>query len=147
MNLQEYLTQDHKLCDSYFTKLENSIKKKEVKEIKDYLENFYKRTRRHFKIEEEILFPLFEEKTKANSGPTYIMRIEHQDITQLIEELKQLGNELNKKNLEIMENLLESLLIILQQHNLKEEQILYPMMERILENQDEIIEKIKTYSL
>lgn len=143
MGLKEYLTEDHKTCDQLFANLEKSVQNNEKENIQNYFYEFTKRILRHFKIEEEVLFPLFEEKTKNTMGPTHVMRIEHQDILSQIEEIKTLSFDLNKKNLSKILSILETTLFLLQQHNLKEEQILYTMLERILDNQEEILKEIK----
>ena len=55
------------------------------------------------------------------------MRHEHEQIRQLINELKQTLEEHNKNR---YLSTSETLLIFIRQHNMKEEQVLYPMIEQ-----------------
>ncbi|MFN3605297.1 MAG: hemerythrin domain-containing protein [Leptonema sp. (in: bacteria)] len=147
MGLKEYLTKDHKECDQLFANFENSLQKKDFENILKTLDGFTKKTIRHFKIEEEILFPLFEEKTQNTMGPTQVMRMEHQEISFYLEELKKLSENLNSNTIHTMLSITETIVFLLQQHNLKEEQILYTMFERVLDHQDQLLEKISNFSL
>jgi len=145
--LKEYLTQDHKECDSLFAKLENKIHSKDVETAKIDFEEFYQRTIRHFIIEEDILFPEFEALTGQTMGPTQVMRMEHSDMKYQLDELKNIfeKKEISKDLVQEIKNILESLLFILQQHNIKEEQILYNMMENVFdaEKKKQLLEKIQ----
>ena len=65
-------------------------------------------------------------------GPTQVMRSEHVQMRQLFREMTDcLGRGDGKQFL----GLSESLLIMMQQHNAKEEQVLYPMADNVL-NED-----------
>ena len=119
--LKDYLTKDHKECDSLLAKLENKIHSKEIETAKKDFEEFYQRTIRHFLLEEDILFPEFEAMTGETMGPTQVMRMEHSDMRYQLEELKNIfeKKEISKDLVQEIKNILESLLFILQQHNLK----------------------------
>ena len=74
-------------------------------------------------------------------GPTMIMRAEHESIRETINTLQ---NALKNKDLDQFSGSAETLHIFIQQHNMKEEQILYPMSDQHLEGEtDEIISQMK----
>ena len=89
---------------------------------------------RHIAWEEDILFPLFEEKTgMTGTGPTEVMRMEHEQIKQLLEAIRhclQLGTECDSGGAALIE--------ILDAHNQKQEQILYPAIDDLFTEQDRI---------
>jgi len=62
--------------------------------------------------------------------------MEHAQMNDLIEQLAVSVANKNSKN---YGGVAETLLIVMQQHNLKEEQILYPIADRILANQQEAL--------
>ena len=62
-------------------------------------------------------------------GPTRVMRLEHQ---QMRETLTGMASTLASGDLENYLGEAETLLILMQQHNIKEEQVLYPMSDRFL---------------
>lgn len=85
--------------------------------------------RRHIGFEEEILFPAFEAATghSADAGPTAVMRMEHRRIEEL---LTAIGSALAGAAAPLP--LRAALHGVLGEHNVKEEQILYPMTDRCL---------------
>jgi len=62
--------------------------------------------------------------------------MEHAQMNDLIEQLAVSVANKNSKN---YGGIAETLLIVMQQHNLKEEQILYPIADRILADQQEAL--------
>ena len=82
----------------------------------------------HFQKEEVILFPAFEEASGNAMGPTRVMRLEHQQMRETLAEMERApaGGDLE------FLGQAEALLILTQQHSIKEEQILYPMCDRVL---------------
>lgn len=84
----------------------------------------------HFTAEEETLFPAFEQASGMRSGPTAVMREEHRQMRGLLQMLQQ---ALAVQDGEAFVGAAETLLILMQQHNMKEENILYPMCDRLPE--------------
>ncbi|MBH0202357.1 MAG: hemerythrin domain-containing protein [Nitrospira sp.] len=83
--------------------------------------------------EEELLFPMWEEKTgMIEDGPTPIMRHEHSQIKQLLDAIHQ---KVEGQNLETDQDEL-ALLNVLSSHNRKEEHALYPAIDNVT-NDDE----------
>jgi hemerythrin-like domain-containing protein len=95
---------------------------------KDFL-LFANETLRHFKKEEESLFPTFEEISGSVEGPTRIMKFEHEQVRGLIGKM---AEAVESKNTDAYLSLAESMMILLQQHNMKEEQMLYAMCDRVI---------------
>jgi hemerythrin-like domain-containing protein len=74
------------------------------------------------------------------------MRYEHEQVKGLIGKLAQ---ALESQDRDAYLSLCESMMILLQQHNMKEEQMLYAMCDRVLppENKAETLEKMKKVEL
>ena len=83
----------------------------------------------HLTVEETILFPAFEQKTGMTGGPTMIMREEHKQMRDLFLQLQFALD--GKAGGEFLDTT-ETLLMLMQQHNMKEEGILYPMSDQHL---------------
>jgi hemerythrin-like domain-containing protein len=79
--------------------------------------------------EEDLLFPAFEAATGMSAGPTQIMRHEHEQMRSL---LSQLSLACQAHDDESYAGVAETLLMLMQQHNMKEENILYPMCDQAL---------------
>ena len=83
-------------------------------------------------MEEEVVFPAFEQTTGMTGGPTAIMRMEH---TQMRGILDQMAADALEGDFESVADHGDTLLMVIQQHNMKEENILYPMVEQHLADQ------------
>jgi hemerythrin-like domain-containing protein len=129
VNIKTFLTQDHRHCDTYFSEMENRANSGTLADALEAYEAFRDATERHFQMEERVMFPAFEEKTGMVQGPTQMMRMEHQQLRSL---LKQLGEAIDEENRTKFFGLTETMMIMLQQHNMKEEQMLYTMAQQHL---------------
>ncbi|MDX1593970.1 MAG: hemerythrin domain-containing protein [Gammaproteobacteria bacterium] len=124
-----YMTDDHRRCDTLFADLEAAVNDGDWDAASAGLEQFLDGMNHHFSIEEEQLFPEFERLTGMAMGPTRIMRSEHEQMRALFEELR-IG--LAEQDEETVLGTAETLNVLMQQHNLKEEEILYPMTDQAL---------------
>lgn len=138
--ISELMTQHHQECDDYFASAENAVAQGQWAEAKEFFQQFENALLLHFRREEDILFPAFESETGQTGGPTQMMRMEHAQMKELIQNLKE-ACEKNDKNGYLGNS--ETLLVLMQQHNMKEEQMLYPMMDQALtEEADSLSVKI-----
>lgn len=139
--ISKFLTQDHRACDEAFSEVENSILNKKTDGLDKKFQEFADDFLNHFKMEEEVMFPVFEERTGMFEGPTQVMRMEHQQMKGLI---AQMQGDVEKGNYEHFLGLAETFMILTQQHNAKEEQMLYNMADQVLGDvESEVIEKMK----
>ncbi|MBF0219269.1 MAG: hemerythrin domain-containing protein [Gammaproteobacteria bacterium] len=138
MSIAEFMRDDHKHCDALFAAAEGMACRGDWLEVQRSSDNFIHRTERHFSLEEEILFPRFEEVSGmpqgGSAGPTAMMRSEHQQMRGLF---VQLLAAVTAKDSEAFLGVSETLLLLMQQHNAKEEQILYVMMDRVLADEEQ----------
>ena len=133
MSITAPLFQHHKHCDEAFASAEEACAngdwaagEKAFALLVDELET-------HFCSEEELLFPAFEKATGMTSGPTEVMRGEHRQMRDL---LLQMREGLAVRDADAFDGGAETLLILMQQHNMKEENILYPMCDNALGSSD-----------
>jgi len=142
-SIKEYLTNDHRRCDEVFAKMEEKANAS-LADAKELAEEFVADMEHHFQMEERVMFPEFEAKTGMTMGPTEMMRQEHSQMRNL---MAQLNEAIENNDKDKFFGLSETLMILLQQHNMKEEQMLYTMAqqhlsaeaERIVEMMDSLI--------
>lgn len=125
----EFMRDDHRACDHHYAEAESALMAKETDKAKAAFERFATSTLHHFDMEEKQLFLAFEKRTGMMGGPTQMMRYEHQ---QLRSQLESMRLALEENRIEDFFGIGESMMIMLQQHNMKEEQMLYPMIDRAL---------------
>jgi hemerythrin-like domain-containing protein len=88
---------------------------------------FKTRLERHIGWEDDILFPLFERLTGlTDNGPTVVMRAEHRQIRALLDSIDA-ALQTSETSIDADES---TLIQVLAAHNFKEEQILYPMIDK-----------------
>lgn len=127
-----YMGDDHHHCDELFAAAEASVASGDWAGAAAAHRRFLTGMQRHFAMEEEVLFPAFEAASGSSMGPTAVMRHEHEQMRQLFGEMEQAMRE---QQIGDYLGASETLLVLMQQHNAKEEQILYPMTDRMLEAQ------------
>ena len=124
------MSHDHRACDDEFVQIEAAFAKGDWRAAIDNFAVFSVSIERHFLAEELQLFPAFEKATGMSSGPTAVMRMEHGQIRDLLSDLCE---SIETQDLSGCQGSAETLLIMMQQHNMKEENILYPMCDQHLQ--------------
>lgn len=127
--LRQTFTAEHRHCDEVFSAVETHVQKGDWQQAQAGFEEFVREMERHLNKEEQVLFPAIEERTGQTMGPTQVMRMEHGSMRQLFNEMQ---DAVSAQDAEQFLGLSETLLIMMQQHNYKEENILYPMADNVL---------------
>lgn len=134
--LTEPLRVHHAHCDDLFVAAEAAAGERDWASAMRLLPEFIAAMQCHFRTEEEALFPAYEAATGMALGPTRMMRIEHAQMRELFDRLEA---AMTSRNGPDFAGVAETLLVLMQQHNMKEENILYPMCDRGLETQAEAL--------
>jgi hemerythrin-like domain-containing protein len=127
--IRDFMTEDHRRCDDVFAEVEQAIASGDWDGATASFSRFHAGVLQHFATEESLLFPAFEEKTGMTMGPTQVMRSEHVQMREL---MAAAAESLAAKDADGYSGNAETLLIMMQQHNMKEENILYPMCDQHL---------------
>jgi regulator of cell morphogenesis and NO signaling len=125
--VKEYFAEDHERLDTLFDSFQK-MKRSDFAGAKEAFKAFKAGLQRHIVCEEDFLFPFWEEKCGVTEGgPTLVMRAEHRQIG---EQLEAIHGKLAEHNLEGDEE--ERVLMdLLRAHNRKEEDVLYPAIDRV----------------
>jgi hemerythrin-like domain-containing protein len=135
------MTGDHKRCDNLFLEAEKFVVKGDWGNAQKLYNEFHKAVEQHFAMEEQVLFPDFERAHGSEVGPTQVMRYEHEQMRSLMQALQQAVADNNKDS---FLGEADTLLVLMQQHNAKEEMMLYPMTDQMLADQsDEVISRMQ----
>jgi len=129
MSATESLHHHHKHCDQLFADAEAAGMKGDWAAAAADFARFRDELLAHFSTEEQVLFPAFEAATGMVGGPTQMMRFEHAQMRELLEQMQA---ALERRERDPFAGTAETLLVLMQQHNMKEENILYPMCDRTL---------------
>ncbi|MCC7462405.1 MAG: hemerythrin domain-containing protein [Gammaproteobacteria bacterium] len=128
----DVLSEDHRRCDVEFAQAESAAGSGDMTRCGELYRGFRASLLRHFRMEEEVLFPEFEAATGSSAGPTGIMRQEHQMMRELLDTMQRCVAE--RSGADFL-GAADTLMVLMQQHNMKEEGILYPMCDQVLAEQ------------
>lgn len=125
--VQALLAHDHDRLDQLLETY-RQLKRVDFARAKQAFREFKFGLQRHIISEETILFPLFEDKSGLRDrGPTAVMRAEHREIGRRLEALH---DKVRRQDVD-SEREEEDLLYVLAAHNQKEENVLYPAIDRL----------------
>jgi hemerythrin-like domain-containing protein len=142
----EALAWDHDRLDAIEAEAFHALEAGDLTTAFDLYARFAAGLRRHIGFEEEILFPEFEAASgmPSNAGPTAVMRAEHREIETLLEAIASgIGDAAGD-----VAALRARFHDVIGDHNVKEEQVLYPTTDYLLgaEAADRLVRKIQAYS-
>jgi hemerythrin-like domain-containing protein len=123
------LPDHHRHCDDLFVAAEDAAGRSDWTAAAPAFLRFRDQMNAHFAAEESLLFPAFEAATGMSGGPTEMMRYEHEQMRALLAQLEAACAACDG---ETYGGVAETLLMLMQQHNMKEENILYPMCDQAL---------------
>ncbi len=130
--VQGFFAHDHDRLDQLLSTY-RQMKRVDFTAAKQAFKEFKFGLQRHILWEETVLFPLFEAKTgMRGQGPTAVMRAEHREIGRRLEALHDKVQRQDVDSEREEQSLIEALFL----HNQKEENILYPAIDRLSSDED-----------
>ena len=129
-SLVDYFTSEHRACDGGWADVEAAADAGDTPAMAAHWQSFQNRLLRHLAMEEQLMFPAFEAATGMTAGPTQVMRMEHEQMRGVLE---QMSAAVERGDAEELVDQGDTLNILIQQHNMKEEGMLYPMAESALQ--------------
>jgi len=137
--IADVMTHDHKRCDEIFAQAEEAVANEEWEKAATVYKEFEDEVEHHFIMEETVLFPAYTAKTNLSSVTEALM----QDHMQLRIIIFEAGESIKEKNQEQFLGQSETLLMMLQQHNKKEERKMYSMADSAFRGEaDELLNKM-----
>jgi hemerythrin-like domain-containing protein len=131
----------HKRCDDLFLNAEKAATEGDWITTQQAYQRFHESIEQHFAMEEKALFPELEQAHGSEMGPTEVMRYEHKQMRGLMDSMQ---DALDAEDKDAFLGEAETLLVFMQQHNAKEEMMLYPMADQLLAGKsDQVISKMQ----
>jgi iron-sulfur cluster repair protein YtfE (RIC family) len=133
----DFLGSDHRACDDLFASTKAAVSQKSWDSARRQFDRFLAAMLRHLAREEKVLFPAFETRTANSMGPTRVMRMEHEQMRRLIQDMARTVADADHCRYLCLS---ETLYMLMRQHNLKEEDLLFPMFDQMLgDERDDLI--------
>jgi hemerythrin-like domain-containing protein len=138
-----FLGRDHQQCDDQYALAEARVVGKQWELASGDFAMFRAMLEHHLGMEEQLMFPALEQAMGHSSGPTAVMRGEHGHMRELVQGMV---DAIGARDGEEFFNHADTLRLLMRQHNLKEEGILYPMADRFLGEQlPRLLEQMRAF--
>jgi iron-sulfur cluster repair protein YtfE (RIC family) len=124
-----YLGWDHGRLDEALRSVSSAVERGRFADAAAGYEELELGLLRHMRIEEELLFPVFEARSGMVNGPTEVMRDEHRQVRTALGLMRR---GLLRTDAGAYGEGLRFFDSVLPDHNAKEEHILYPTLDRLL---------------
>jgi hemerythrin-like domain-containing protein len=135
------MRQEHAACDDAFVATEAAVLDQRWDRAVECFGRFERLLRQHLQVEEQVLFPAIEQHTGMTAGPTQVMRMDHDQMRALLGPLEA---ALSSRDADRFLGLFQSLMVLHQQHNMKEEQVLYPMADQVIPAPEELVDELRS---
>ena len=140
--IADYLTAEHRACDRLLEPAEDHARAQRWDEAGECVHRFLDALALHLDKEEQVLFPALEAVAGPGFGPTLVMRGEHDGMRELLDRLQE---AIAQRDMDEFISSIDTLTILIGQHNMKEERVLYPMTARLLPDADGMIEAMDAH--
>lgn len=127
-SITSYMQQDHVVIDGIAERSVAAAEARDWAALAREGNEFLRRLRKHIEVEEQVLFPAFEQRTGMSAGgPSVQMRVEHEEMQPI---LAQMEAAVAAQDGAGYQRATKALFHILKPHNRKEEQVMYPMVDQ-----------------
>ena len=124
-----FFTADHRACDASWASVEAAVEAGDDAVALAAWTAFDGSLRRHLDMEEQVLFPAIVAAGGPSQGPLQVMLMEHQQMRGVLDAMAGCADA---GDFEALADHGDTLLMVIQQHNAKEEMIVYRMAEQLL---------------
>jgi hemerythrin-like domain-containing protein len=124
-----YLIRDHGRLDAVLERVSCAVDEGRFDAARHDFAGYEADLLRHHRIEEELLFPVFEARSGIEGGPTAVLRDEHDQLSASLALMRRALKSEDPAAYGDGRRFLEG---VLPAHNAKEEHILYPALDLLL---------------
>ena len=127
--ISDHMIKHHRECDAVLGRVKEAAMSSDWAVLQKEAGTFLHEIERHIEFEETLLFPAFEQTTGMREEPTATMRLDHKQLRGMFAQMRA---ALEARDAKRCLDASMTLMILLQEHNLKEESMMYPMLDRAL---------------
>jgi hemerythrin-like domain-containing protein len=132
ITIRDYLEREHRVCDKRYARAEACLAHADWQGAAYEFAQFRELFERHCQREELVLFPYLERTRGGAVGAIAVLRSEHRQQRTLIAFM---SDAVARCEEDEFFDLADTLCSLMNQHNLKEESVLYPMAARLFGHQ------------
>lgn len=128
-SVSEYLSLDHDRLDLLLLEVIKLVSARRFNEARPRLSNFAFDLRRHVYLEDDVVYPRFEQLTGMIDGPTVVMRDEHRAIEHHLAGMIDAAMRDDRDGFDAEQ---EAMVAVLSDHTAREEAEIYPVLDKRL---------------
>jgi hemerythrin superfamily protein len=129
--ITECLKADHQRLDRLLDETFETVARGDLHGARLRFPEFARHLRDHMRFEEDFMFPIVERTICAADGPICVMRRDHREIE---DRLAGMQAALYLGDVDALRAEHEALVLTLENHNGREERVLYPAIDRVLDD-------------
>ena len=138
----ETMMANHHQCDLLFSRAKAFIARDDWEQGRPAFDHFRNAMKQHFLMDEEVLFPSLNKCMEQTMGPIRVMQLEHEQMRQLLSDMEV---ALAREDRDQYLGFAGTLMVTIQQHNMREVQILFPMNDQAFGSETaEILQRIES---
>lgn len=127
--VSNYLAHDHDRCDGLYADAVALVAAHDWEQAAVSFLAFAEAMRRHVEMEERVIYPAFEQLLANTAAPTQSLHAEHQLLCEI---MYRMSMAIKRRDVIEFSDHADSFRLTTEQHNLKEEGILFPMFDKLL---------------
>lgn len=142
-SITAHLTTEHRDCDRLLEPAEDHARQGDWQAAARAFAAFDAAFAAHLAREESVLFPALESVAGGPLAPVEVMRGEHEAMEELMVRIRE---GLAARDVDEFTGSLDTLMLLIAQHNMKEEHVLYPMADRLLPDAAAMVRALSDYA-
>jgi hemerythrin-like domain-containing protein len=127
--VSNYLARDHDRCDGLYADAVARVAAHDWEQASVSFLEFAEAMRRHVEMEERVVYPAFEELLANTAAPTQALHAEHQLLSEI---MYRMSMAIKRRDVIEFSDHADTFRLTTEQHNRKEEGILFPMFDKLL---------------
>jgi iron-sulfur cluster repair protein YtfE (RIC family) len=138
-----WLIHDHSKYEDLLAEFKDTVAIEDWKDADQLFRLLVTNLKGHMAMEEEVLYPAYEQASHLPQGPTQALRHEHDQIVKLVEDINRVIKTRDSTHMLDCVTYLEKCMI---KHHEKEEDIFLPLASHVLDsNREAIMQKLNTF--
>lgn len=129
LTVSKFLKRDHIHCDQLFDCVEECVDNEDWLGASAAMQRFSAAMEQHIGMEEQILYPALERTLVQGMQPVAMLRVEHRQLSMLLIRLDE-AVKCQARNDFLLHA--ETFALLRQQHDMKEDELLYPFLDQLL---------------
>lgn len=124
-----FLILDHQRCDDLFNQASTCVQQRKWEEATPLFREFHDALKQHIRMEEKVVLPAFSQAMSDGATPVAMLHLEHERIRGIADRMFEALERVDGVDFMLHA---ETYQLLMQQHTMKEEDMLYPLLDKIL---------------